>query len=834
MKTIYLICNAHLDPVWQWDLEEGIGAVLSTFRAAADFCETWDGFVFNHNEAMIYQWVERYENDLFLRIQRLVECGKWHIIGAWYLQPDCNLPSGESFVRQIEEGQRYFQEKFGKISNVGINFDPFGHTKGLVQILAQAGYRYYICCRPSMEELSEPGRDFIWEGFADSKLLVHRSPSYNSPMGQVQKKIENYIHGKDERNLVLWGVGNHGGGPSRKDLEDIEILRRNYPEIRIFHTVPEQYFFDIEKTQNKLPVWKKSLRPSMPGCYTSQVRVKQMHRRLEKELFFAERICSHAEALGLIKYPKEKLSLAQNDLLFSEFHDILPGSGTEKVEQMAMDMLGRGIFTAREAANDGFFALAKGYPKTLPDRYPVLVYNPHPYKVEDTIQCEFMLADQHFEDTYFQAVVYQGSEKIPSQTEKEDSNIPIQWRKKVAFHATLEPSSMNYFEIETKEIKRPEKNLESGESYIFENQRRTLWISRLTGLIEKYEVDGKEYLRKGTGILEVYQDDADPWGMRKVNFREHLLGSFRLANETEAGRISGTPTKRIQPVRIVEEGDVEVIVEADFVFEFSYATVRYHIDAADTAVRVEIYLTNNLSDCCIKWMLHSKKPMEQCWGRTAFGLEEMQLGQDETVSQEYILWKRGQKAISLIHEGTYGFHAAADEIGMTLLRGTAYCAHPIEGRDILPKDRMIRRIDQGQRYFQFTLNASEAQLRFQQVERESQIIQMPPKAVCFFPPEQGEKTQSFYEINNPDIVVSSLKPRKDGSGYLLRLYNSSREKQDFQIQMPIFGQTMDDCLQGYEIRTYHIGKGICEKSGLIDWSGMEGAPENLSAVYHGI
>ena len=116
MKNLHLVCNAHLDPVWLWELEEGLAETLSTFRVAADFCENYDGFVFNHNESLLYKWVEEYDYELFTRIQRLVKEGKWHIMGGWYLQPDCNMPSGESFVRQILSGKKYFMAKLGKIS----------------------------------------------------------------------------------------------------------------------------------------------------------------------------------------------------------------------------------------------------------------------------------------------------------------------------------------------------------------------------------------------------------------------------------------------------------------------------------------------------------------------------------------------------------------------------------------------------------------------------------------------------------------------------------------------------------------------------------------------
>ncbi|MBQ0009832.1 MAG: hypothetical protein KBS76_01860, partial [Ruminococcus sp.] len=153
MSNLHLICNAHIDPVWLWELDEGVAETLSTFRVAADFCESYNGFIFNHNEAMLYEWVEEYDPALFARIQKLVREDKWHIMGGWYLQPDCNLPSGESFVRQILAGKNYFMDKFGVEPKTVINFDAFGHSRGLVQIMKKSGYDSYIFCRPEPDML---------------------------------------------------------------------------------------------------------------------------------------------------------------------------------------------------------------------------------------------------------------------------------------------------------------------------------------------------------------------------------------------------------------------------------------------------------------------------------------------------------------------------------------------------------------------------------------------------------------------------------------------------------------------------------------------------------
>ena len=147
-KILFLVCNAHLDPVWLWEWEEGLAETLSTFRIAARFCEEYDGFVFCHNESLLYQWIDSYEPELFERIKTLVKEKKWQIIGGWFLQPDCNIPSGESMVRQILTGKKYFKEKFNAEPSTGVNLDPFGHSRGLVQILKKSGYDSYIFCRP--------------------------------------------------------------------------------------------------------------------------------------------------------------------------------------------------------------------------------------------------------------------------------------------------------------------------------------------------------------------------------------------------------------------------------------------------------------------------------------------------------------------------------------------------------------------------------------------------------------------------------------------------------------------------------------------------------------
>ena len=270
IEKLFLICNAHLDPVWQWEWEEGAAEALSTFRIAAKFCEEYDGFVFCHNEALLYQWVEAYEPELFTRIQKLVKQKKWHIMGGWYLQPDCNMPSGEGFVRQILTGKKYFLEKFGVSPSTAVNVDPFGHSRGLVQIMKKCGYSGYLFMRPGDGDryIKLPADEFKWIGYDDSEIIAVRiDGSYNSSRGCAAKKVREYLKNseKQEMAVCLWGVGNHGGGPSRKDLEDLtDLIREKEKEnVLIVHSTPEEYLAEIEK--------RKKLFVEFGGDYNSYV-----------------------------------------------------------------------------------------------------------------------------------------------------------------------------------------------------------------------------------------------------------------------------------------------------------------------------------------------------------------------------------------------------------------------------------------------------------------------------------------------------------------------------------------------------------------------------------
>lgn len=819
MKKLFLLCNAHLDPVWQWKREEGIGAAISTFSAACDFLDEYDGFAFNHNEAVLYMWIERYMPALFRRIQAHVKNGKWNIMGGWFLQPDCNMPSGESIVRQILVGRRYFEEKFGVSPKIAVNFDSFGHSQGLVQILQDAGYTGYICSRP-MKDI--PQRDLIWKGFNGSELLIHRAvDGYNTPMGQVNQYIRKYLDVFRDREyaLLFWGVGNHGGGPSRKDLDDIAEIQKENPTTEIVHSTPEEYFALLEKRRKDLPVMKEQLNYFFQGCYTSQIRIKQKHMELENALYSSEKMSTYAAIYGEA-YPKALLASAQEDLLFSEFHDILPGTSVAPAEQDSLRLLDHGLETCASIKIRQFLSMAGGEAKAAEGEYPIFVLNPHPYETDCVIECEMMLKDQNFstEETHYPSL-YQNGRPIACQLEKEESNIPIDWRKKAVFSARLKPCSMNRFScfMNREKIRVGDRKSyrEDDFNYYVDFAEKSVIINKQTGLIDSYSVRGTEYLGKGAFRVECIRGSSDPWGFQ-YNKLNKKIGEFRLMTKNQSARFAAVSCRQLNEVRVIEDGDIRVIFEASFAYKKSSLLVRYILNKHDSSIGIRMKIYNQEKDCILRMKVPSAYEVSGYYGKTCYGVSDLPTDDTETVAQEWTMMTDGVRAVSIIHSGNYGSRCGREGAGITLLQSAAYTAHPIGDRKLLPQDRFSMRIDQGERDFEFVINASDLKTRRKKVDLESLLVHQKPLAMNYFPTGEGKKKESVVVFDNSTVMMTAFKQAEDGNGYIMRIFNPDSENQIVQICIAMLNLNFTAELKPLEFCTYRLRKGEAIRTNILE------------------
>jgi len=786
-KRVHLICNAHIDPIWQWDWQEGASAVLSTFRSAVNLADQYD-YIFCHNEVTAYKYVEEYAPELFEKIRHLVKVGKWRIVGGWYLQPDDNMPMGESFVRQIQMGFDYFREKFGATPTTAFNVDAFGHTRGLVQILKKCGQDSLIICRPHTDEIEIEENIFLWQGFDGSEIKVYRSPDgYNSPLGSTAQTVLDKLlcREKEDVTCIMWGVGNHGGGPSEKDLADLEKLMQDNSNYEIFHSTPEAFFAELEPSYTV----DKSLYISMPGCYTSSICVKQKHIELENELYLAEIMSAFASAKGLITYPKEKLYACFEDLLNGEFHDVLPGSSIKAGEDNGLMLFQHGLLDATRIKTSAYFALCKEQPIAKEGEYPIVVFNPHPYPLSDNVECEFMLADQNWSTTDVSRIlVKDGDRDVPYQVIKEESNLNLDWRKRVIFQAELPPMSLKRYSvyIETVPVAKPVLT----DSLTFNNGHKYVQIDRDTGLLKSFRIDGKEYIKNGFS-LTMFDDNPDPWAMGKDQLK-------RLGTNPESFCLSTAPSgvfSNMRSVQVIEDGEIYLGIEAFYEKENSKARVEYRIYKNNDDVDVNVTLFFNDANKMVKLaipVLNAGKVL----GQTAFGTDTLFTDGRENISHRFTAVESGDRYVAIFDKSRYGGHFEDGILYLSLVRGTTYCAHPIEDRMLIPNDRFTRKMDQSEHNYSFRLSVCDEV----ELDRKANEFNRKPYAVNVFPlGEQAEENNFTVAVSNKNITLATMKKADKQEGYILRLINNYKDTQQTVITVGNTAKHFD--FGKYEVKT---------------------------------
>ncbi len=754
VKKLHLVCNAHLDPVWMWDWDEGACAALGTFYSAIDLMKDND-YIFCHNEAVLYKYIEEYSPKLFKEIQEAVKSGKWHIMGGWFLQPDCMLPSGESFIRQITTGREYFEKHFGSKPAVAVNFDSFGHTKGLVQILKKCGYDGYIFCRPMPNILKLPDEPFIWKGYDGSEIKAIRindQTLYCTDLGHAKENILRKVkpfEGQEE-GIALWGVGNHGGGASRKDLSDIaELIREKKGEYEIVHSTPELYFENANPSvviDTALPCFIKS--------YSSISRLKQANAFLENQLFKTEKALSAAEISGRYDYDVEKIRECEYVLCGLQFHDVLSGTCAVNGEETTLKKVEYAKEILSEEFYKAFHALAKDLPSAKSGENPFVIFNFQPYEYETVIETEFLIPEILISNTEMNKItVYQNGKEIPSQVIKELSNINYDRRKRIAYKCRLAPLGITEVIVKYERIKGQRQKPITGGDISVKTANGVAHIDVSTGLLDSFIVNGKEYLSGGAFAPVIFDDNEDPWGWDMVK-----LGK----NHRKVGKL-------VQ-CKVVEDGEVFTEVESIFASKTSKIKLSQKIYKDFDAIDVNLVVLWNEEGKGLKLKVPTQKSGKY-FGQVAFGTENYKADGGENVYQRFIGVDMGEKSLAVLSSGVYSCSKSKKDLYLTLLNGSVYCAHPIGDRPLVDKERFVDYIENGKHRFDFRLIVDDKE----SIERRAQEFAETPYSVNMYPHGDGKISQNEIVLEGDKVVLTSLRKSVSG-GYIIRLFNNNSRR----------------------------------------------------------
>ncbi len=360
--TVMYVAHAHIDLNWTWGWQETVAIVLSTFRTMLQLMREYPDFTFMQSQGAVYKIVERYAPDMMEEIKARIAEGRWEITASAWVETDKNMPDTESLLHHILITREYLNDVWGiDPDSVKVDFSPdtFGHSRFVPEINTYGNVKYYYHCR----------------GMIDKKLLYrYRAPSgaeilsYREPYwynGGVNPDDGTGAIQLSEMNcglktlLLVYGVGDHGGGPTRRDVENIIEMQKwkIFPTVR-FGSLHE-YFEIAESVREQTPVIEHELNPILTGCYTTQSRLKLGNRKCEVALNDAQKVCALGSFVADCRYPRESFASAWQNTLFTHFHDILTGSCVQESREYAMGLFAETLAYTQTAHSDALRVISE-------------------------------------------------------------------------------------------------------------------------------------------------------------------------------------------------------------------------------------------------------------------------------------------------------------------------------------------------------------------------------------------------------------------------------------------------------------------------------------------
>lgn len=332
------VAHAHIDMNWMWGYNETVSVTVETFRTVLTLMREYPQFTYAQSQASTYEIIEKYAPEMLPEIRQRIHEGRWEVTATEWVEPDKNLPDGESLTRQILQAKKYLCKLLELPADYFcLDFvpDTFGHNINVPEILNKAGIRYMYHCRgcdgqPDIYRYVSPSgkstlnyREYEWYNSVVTSLAFEKVPGFCS-----KNKVNTCLH--------VYGVGDHGGGPSRRDIERI-LTYQSWPytptiEFGSFRS----YFEELDRSGVEFPVVNEELNFIFTGCYTTQTRIKMANRLSEARMNETEALTAMAAELAGAPRQQEQLDGAWRSLLFNQFHDILPGSGSVETVEYAM------------------------------------------------------------------------------------------------------------------------------------------------------------------------------------------------------------------------------------------------------------------------------------------------------------------------------------------------------------------------------------------------------------------------------------------------------------------------------------------------------------------
>ncbi|HBN86011.1 MAG TPA: alpha-mannosidase [Clostridiales bacterium] len=807
-KGFHVICaaHAHIDMNWMWAYDETVGITLDTFRTMLDFMKEYPEFTFSQSQASVYKIVEEYRPDMLREIKQRVKEGRWEITATTWVETDKNMTNGESLSRHILYTKKYISELFGiDKSEMKIDFEPdtFGHNINIPEILTKGGIPYYYHCR------GDASGSYLqnWQSPSGSSVLVHIEPAwYNSELNPEMVMYMPEFWSRTGMNTILrvYGVGNHGGGATRRDIEKCIDMASwpVFPKIK-FGTMLE-YFEIVNQYRDSFPTVTFEKNAIFSGCYTSQSRIKMANRVSEDRLFDAEALSSVATAFEGIPYNSPGFEKAWQKTLFNHFHDILPGSCVIGTREYAMSKFQETMALANSEQSKAMRSIAdkidtqslvteccdlmnsnsegagvgfgvSSYRPSQPERGKGLnrvlhVFNPLPFERREL--CEVTLWDWPGETS---ELYIEDSEKNPLpfqivSTGRTRNGTSTYWGHKYII-------LLVYVTVPA-----------TGYTTLVITKRTPTAFSSALNLYDRVHTYPVPVL-ENEKIHAVFGDDMSVISLVDKKTGEELINLpgcmfRRITEDTDRGMTSWTVGRYreirdfkgcVRNVKINNgEGLLRKSISYELVFDHSRASVTVYLDRNSDRL-------NFVLDC--EWLEVGKPetgiPQLNFHVPVNYGCKEYKYGiafgsidrtdnKDDRPGIGYAMAKRQTGSKVAVHAKTkYGFVCNDDSVSVDLIRSSydpdphpeLYNHHIELAVQVIPEELAVP-------------------------EKESLVYRHP---LCFVSGviQKGAKgpVDSYLSLEGDDVHCSGLKLSEDGEGLIVRLYNTSSTPQQARLQL---------------------------------------------------
>ena len=726
-NVLHIIGHSHIDAAWLWPWRDGADTVLTTFRSALERMKEFPEFCYSHSSSAHYRWVQGADPAMLGEIKDRIREGRWEVVGGWPVEPDCNIPATESFIRHSLYGKAFCKRALGTDVKIGFNPDSFGHAAGLPTILKRAGYGYYDFQRPQEHEMKLP-LVFWWEGPDGSRVLVNRIwHDYDADADSIRLATAKAFPPGLNHAAFFLGVGDHGGAVTKEQLRAILDMRKDpaLPELR-FSTL-SAFFQAVESSPSftSLPVVKGELQHHARGCYSAYGEGKFLNRRAERWLSEAE-IVSVVGSLHYGRpYPAEQYAEAWWKVLFCQFHDMMAGTSLYSDYQDVRDSVGSACEESQSSKVESLEAMAKRVDLSSVEESAVFVFNPLPWKRKALLE-------------YNPEQNPSGKAPITHLVAKDGTRIPIQWRP---------PASMSlWFPRMTALVELPACGYKVFELAHGEQPPPAAYGDFVTvsnsgfGISSLKAQDGTELLSAPLSLVAI-SDTSDTWAHGIREFRQEI-GRPALVSSTmvEDGPVTRITRQRARWQNSEIVMDIAQFAGADFV------ELRFVIDWHEH----EQMLKLEIPTAVVGPRLLAKVP-GQVLERSTNGEEEPY--QDWAAVQGTVSGK--DYTLAVLNNSTYSYDCLNGLFRTVLVRSAPFARHnpaQVQHNDINAWQ------DQGRQERRFWLFAGRGPWADHALDRRAEELQSPAEQVMDSAHEGTEPWEnSFLEVTPSNVWVLAVK-----------------------------------------------------------------------------